>query len=65
FEGVGALHGSLLADTIHESDKIQRCSTLIKDAREFDTSDFLFEFKDGVRPVLGVAFRGVSLSGRR
>lgn len=63
FEGVGALHGSLLADTIHESDKIQRCSTLIKDAREFDTSDFLFEFKDGVRPVLGVAFRGVEFVG--
>lgn len=63
FEGAGALHGSLLADTIHESDKIQRCSTLIKDAREYDTSDFLFEFKDGERPVLGVAFRGVEFVG--
>ncbi|MDH6840029.1 tail fiber domain-containing protein [Escherichia coli] len=63
FEGAGALHGSLLADTIHESDKIQRCSTLIKDTRDFDTSDFLFEFKDGDRPVLGVAFRGVEFVG--
>lgn len=63
FDGAAALHGSLIADTIHESDKIQRCSTLIKDAREFDTSDFLFEFTDGARPVLGVAFRGVEFVG--
>ncbi|WP_442801152.1 tail fiber domain-containing protein [Serratia rubidaea] len=62
-EGVGATHAGLAANTVNESDRVQRCSSIIKDARDYDTDEYLFTFNDRKPTVLGITLRNLEFVG--